>query len=115
MFDLGGKVALVTGGASGLGAAIALGLAERGAEVAIADLNLQSAEHVARQITEMGGPASSWQVDVSQYGEVQDCVESVRTRPLGPLTCSSSAQVLACAGRRSTSNRGTGSASSMST
>ena len=84
MFDLGGKVALVTGGASGLGAAIALGLAERGAEVAIADLNLQSAAHVARQITEMGSPASSWQVDVSQYGEVQECVESVE-RATGPI------------------------------
>ena len=90
MFDLGGKVALVTGGASGLGAAIALGLAERGAEVAIADLNLQSAAHVARQITEMGSPASSWQVDVSQYGEVQECVESVEhaTGPIDVLVVS---------------------------
>jgi NAD(P)-dependent dehydrogenase (short-subunit alcohol dehydrogenase family) len=77
MFDLGGKVALVTGGASGLGAAIALGLAERGARVSIADLDLRGAEQVALRIKGEGGTAGAWRVDVSQYSEVQSCVEAV--------------------------------------
>jgi NAD(P)-dependent dehydrogenase (short-subunit alcohol dehydrogenase family) len=77
MFDLGGRVALVTGGASGLGAAIAGGLAQRGAQLAIADLDLPGAEQVVKSIEDKGGAASAWRVDVSQHGEVEDCVAAV--------------------------------------
>jgi NAD(P)-dependent dehydrogenase (short-subunit alcohol dehydrogenase family) len=77
MFDLQGKVALVTGGASGLGAAIAVGLAESGARVAVADLDLGGAEKVAAGIHEKGGAASAWHVDVSQPVQVEDCVAAV--------------------------------------
>src|SRR5205823_12966011 len=47
LFDLTGKRALVTGAASGLGRAIAVGLAQQGADVATADLNLAGAEATA--------------------------------------------------------------------
>ena len=84
MFGLQGKVALVTGGASGLGAAIAAGLAESGARVAIADLDLRGAEKVAAGIHEQGGAASAWRVDVSRPVEVEDCVAAV-TETDGPV------------------------------
>jgi 3-hydroxybutyrate dehydrogenase len=58
--NLSGKKALVTGGASGIGAACARALAEAGAHVVIADLDGAAAESVASQI---GG--SVWQVDLS--------------------------------------------------
>ena len=77
MFDLQGKVALVTGGASGLGAAIAAGLAERGAHVAIADIDLRGAKHVAAEIQDDGGTAGAWPLDVSQHAQVEDCVAQV--------------------------------------
>lgn len=67
LFDLGGKVALVTGGSRGIGKALALGLAGQGAEVVI---NYQSsksrADEVVNEIEAGGGRAMAIQADVSQ-------------------------------------------------
>lgn len=60
MTDLGGRRALVTGGASGIGAACARAFATAGAHVIVADLNGEAAETIAKEI---GGEA--WQVDLS--------------------------------------------------
>lgn len=61
-----GKKALVTGGAQGLGAAIARMLARHGADVAIADINLQGAEQIARSIAaEEGARAVAVHLDVT--------------------------------------------------
>ncbi|HEX9110271.1 MAG TPA: SDR family oxidoreductase [Terriglobales bacterium] len=55
--QLSGKVALITGGASGIGRATALLIAREGAAVAIADLNAQAGEAVANEIAQSGGRA----------------------------------------------------------
>jgi 3-hydroxybutyrate dehydrogenase len=55
MGDFDGKVAIVTGGASGIGAATARLLADRGRSVAVADLNGAGAETVASEIRSGGG------------------------------------------------------------
>jgi NAD(P)-dependent dehydrogenase (short-subunit alcohol dehydrogenase family) len=92
VFDLHGKVALVTGGASGLGAAIAVGLAERGAQVAIADLDIQGAEQTAAAIRDQSGTASAWHLDVRQHVQVEECVAAVSGQD-GPIDV-----LVACAG-----------------
>ena len=61
---LAGKVALVTGGAQGIGRAIALHLARDGAAVVAADLNLEGAEAVAAEIEAAGGRAAGMRADV---------------------------------------------------
>ena len=50
LFSLHGRVAVVTGGGNGIGAAVASGLARRGADVAVVDRRLADAEQVAAQI-----------------------------------------------------------------
>lgn len=62
---LEGKVALITGGGSGIGEASAKLFADEGATVAIADLNVQGAERVASEIRESGGFAMATAVDVT--------------------------------------------------
>ncbi len=57
LFNLSGKVAIVTGGANGIGAASCRMLAEHGATVVIADLKLADAQALADQITAQGGKA----------------------------------------------------------
>ena len=68
---LEGKKALVTGGASGIGAAIARRLAAEGAQVTIGDLNLEGATEVAGEISGL-----SIELDVTDLGSAQAAVES---------------------------------------
>jgi meso-butanediol dehydrogenase / (S,S)-butanediol dehydrogenase / diacetyl reductase len=67
---LAGRTIIVTGGASGIGAAISRGLASEGAAVVIADLNMESATGVAEQIVTAGGTASAVRVDVADRSSV---------------------------------------------
>ena len=59
------RVAIVTGAASGIGEASAIRLAEEGAIVVCADLNLEGAEKTAKQITSSGGRANAFKIDIS--------------------------------------------------
>lgn len=78
LFDLSGKVALVTGAASGLGRQIALGLASFGADVAAADINLPGAEATAEAVRGIGKTARSIQVDVVDWSQVRKMVQDVQ-------------------------------------
>jgi NAD(P)-dependent dehydrogenase (short-subunit alcohol dehydrogenase family) len=74
-----GKTAIVTGAAGGIGAAIAAALAEEGARVVVADLDLAAAERTARALRAPGGPALALACDVSDEGQVEACVaETIR-------------------------------------
>ncbi len=75
-----GKVAIVTGGGSGLGAEIARGLALQGTSVCIADQNPDRARTVAESIIEVGGEAFGWQADISNKFQVSAMIEATRDR-----------------------------------
>ena len=70
-YDFGGRTALVTGGASGIGAAIARRLAAEGAGVTIGDLNLDGAAEVAGEISGL-----AIELDVTDLGSAQAAVDS---------------------------------------
>ncbi|WP_045516965.1 SDR family oxidoreductase [Neobacillus niacini] len=65
LFDLAGKTAVAVGGNGVLGSAMAKGLADHGAKVAIVGRNLETAEAVVKEIIENGGEAKAFQADVS--------------------------------------------------
>jgi 2-keto-3-deoxy-L-fuconate dehydrogenase len=69
-FRLDGKAAVVTGGGSGIGQAIALRFAANGAAVRILDINQAEAEAVAGEIADAGGSASAFACDVSNQSQV---------------------------------------------
>ncbi len=71
LFDLSGRVALITGGGSGLGRAIGLGFAHFGADIAVADINRERAEKVAEEIRATGQRAEPLVVDVTDWDQVQ--------------------------------------------
>jgi NAD(P)-dependent dehydrogenase (short-subunit alcohol dehydrogenase family) len=72
-----GKVAVVTGGAEGLGRATCLLLAQEGAKVAVTDINDTSGQAVAAEISSAGGIAKYWHLDVSDEGQVQSVFGNV--------------------------------------
>lgn len=77
LFDLSGKVAIVTGGARGLGKTFSLALADAGAHVAIADILMPLAEAVAKEIEGSGNRALAANLDVTQAESVREMVDKV--------------------------------------
>lgn len=77
MSNLNGKVAVVTGAASGIGKEIALTLSRAGAAVAIADLNQAGADAVAREIEQAGGKAMGVAMDVTNEDAVNQGIDRV--------------------------------------
>ena len=73
-------VAIVTGGASGIGRALAEELANRGAEVVAADLQIELAREVADGIRHRGGEAESVKVNVADFAEVYALVQKTVKR-----------------------------------
>ena len=69
--DFNGKTAIVTGGGSGIGAAICRQLATGGATVIVADLDPAAAEAVAQEITQEGGAAQAHTVDTADHAQVE--------------------------------------------
>ncbi len=81
---LAGKNAIVTGGAAGIGKAIALALSSEGANVAVADLQIEKAKAVAKQIGDQGHRNLAIQCDVGDSAQVDRMVSQVVTE-LGAL------------------------------
>lgn len=79
LFDLKGKSAIVTGGALGIGHAIALRLAEAGAAITIADVNLDSANATVEQIKVQGGKAQAVQADTASVADAKRVVDMALT------------------------------------
>lgn len=75
--NLNNKIAIVTGAGQGIGEAIAFRLANAGADVAIMDLNLSSAETVAKEIEKLGRQALPIQADVSRSTDVNAAIDKV--------------------------------------
>lgn len=75
-----GRVAIVTGGGSGIGRATAVRLAAEGARVAVADLDLENAESVAKEIARAGGEAFACGVDVTLEADNARMVEETVAR-----------------------------------
>ncbi|MFO0567917.1 MAG: SDR family oxidoreductase [Polyangiaceae bacterium] len=78
------KVALITGGASGIGAALGRALARAGAKVVLADRQRELAERVASEIRSAGGSATAIELDVRSLAEVTRAVDQT-VRELGSL------------------------------
>jgi len=78
--ELLGKVALVTGAAQGIGKAIALLLAEKGADVVVSDINVEKAQETAREIEEKGRKSMALKVNVADPDEVEKMVEAIIER-----------------------------------
>jgi NAD(P)-dependent dehydrogenase (short-subunit alcohol dehydrogenase family) len=83
---LAGKVALVTGGSSGLGAATALKFAEQGARVVIAARRVEQSAEVVKRIAATGGEAHFVQADVSRGADVERLVRATLEK-FGRLDC----------------------------
>ena len=80
MFDLGGKVALVTGGNGGLGLGMAQGLARAGARVAIAARNPEKSAAAVETLKALGSDSFAVAIDVADEASVRQAVDAVAAR-----------------------------------
>jgi len=80
IFGIAGKVALITGGYSGLGKAISLGLAEMGARIAVAGIEGPQAAKFAETLRAQGREAQAYTFDVTSTSETRDMVDAVADR-----------------------------------
>lgn len=71
LFDFSGKVVLITGGSRGLGKAMALAFAERGANLVIASRKLEPCEEVAAQVRSLGGRALAVAAHVGKWDDLE--------------------------------------------
>lgn len=93
LFRLDGKTALVTGGGSGLGQAICIGLANAGCRVIAADVLVDKAGETVHLIQKSGGSAQAIQMDVGNKSEVERAVAEVLAE------CGNIDVLVNCAGR----------------
>jgi len=77
LFDLSGRVALVSGAASGMGKAMSLALAEHGADLMLADLNTEGLEQTAQEIRAHGRRAVAVTCNVSHYGPIRELFQKL--------------------------------------
>jgi len=84
--QLQGKVALVTGGASGIGRATAVAFAREGAKVVIADVNVGGSQETLQLVTKSGGEAIFVRTDVTEAVEVEALINDVG-KTYGRLDC----------------------------
>jgi 2-keto-3-deoxy-L-fuconate dehydrogenase len=77
MFRLDNKTAIITGGGSGIGKAIATVFAQQGARVHILDMDEQGATNVVKEITEAGGKGQFYKCDVSKQADVKQIVDGI--------------------------------------
>jgi 3-hydroxybutyrate dehydrogenase len=71
------RVAIVTGGGSGIGRSTCVNMAQEGAKVAVPDIDLQAAEETVALIKKDGGEAKAFKMDVTQKSEVQTTITAV--------------------------------------
>lgn len=75
--DFKGKVAVVTGGGSGIGEATVRAFAKRNAAVAVVDRNAQAGGRIASELIQKGGEARAFSVDVSSAGQVEKLIPQI--------------------------------------
>lgn len=78
--SIAGRVAIVTGAASGMGRATAFLFADEGAKVAVVDIGPDRVNGVVEQIVDVGGEAQGWVCDVSDAAQIQEMVSEVAER-----------------------------------
>lgn len=80
LFDVRGRVFLITGGSRGLGAAMSVGLARRGAKVVIASRKLEACEELATTVTQAGGQAHPLACHVGEWESLAGVVDAAASR-----------------------------------